>query len=177
MTTTGTPRPLNRPPLRCGVRAYRPRRRAPEPTRLGWALLIALVLLAAGVGIGASRAQEGDDAPRFAPTSRGSRVAATEAVQRWRPLVSQYPWDVEVALRVIACESEGSPTVWNRQGSGAHGLFQLLGWEWLAFRMFGVWSVADPAVNTAVAHVIWRESGGRFDTRMGWAASAGCWSW
>ena len=132
------------------------------------------VAIAMTVASSSVRADD-EETPRYVPASRGDRIAATEAVQRWRPLVSQYPWDVELALKVIACESGGDPSVWNRQGSGAHGLFQLLGWEWLAFRLFGVWDVSDPEVNTAIAHIIWRESGGRFGTGMGWAASVGCW--
>jgi hypothetical protein len=141
--------------------------------RLAYGVVVGFLLGAVLFGLGVIRAEDGDDAPRFAPSSRGTRPA----VSRWRPLLEQYPdWDVDTGLRVIDCESGGDPAVWNYQGSGAVGLWQLLGWEWLARRLFGSALMTDPWVNTAVAHVIWLESGGRFGTSMGWAASAGCWS-
>jgi hypothetical protein len=147
------------------------RRTRPAPTRLGYALLLVLLVLIGGVGLAVARADE-EEIPRYEPTSRGTRPA----VVQWRPLLEQYDWDVETALRVIDCESGGVPGVWNHQGSGAHGLFQLLGWEWKAYELYGVWSVADPVVNVGVAYWIWAASGGTFGTSMGWRASVGCWS-
>jgi len=58
------------------------------------------VAIAMTVASSIARADD-EETPRYVPASRGDRIAATEAVQRWRPLVSQYPWDVELALKVI----------------------------------------------------------------------------
>lgn len=59
-----------------------------------------------------------------APTSR----SYSPDVERWRPLVSRYfrPEDVDKALYVISGESGGDPTIRNREGSGATGLFQIM---------------------------------------------------
>lgn len=158
------------------VHTFRRPRRAPEPTAcLAWAIALALFLLLLGCGLGLRTAfAEGaeQELPRYQPAARGTRPA----VARWRQLVEQYDWDVDEALRVIDCESGGVPSVWNHQGSGAHGLFQLLGWEWKAYELYGVWSVADPAVNVGVAYWIWSASGGTFGTSMGWRSSARCWA-
>jgi hypothetical protein len=104
----------------------------------------------------------------------GTASAHSSRVEQWRYIVEQYDWPVESALRVIECESGGDPHVWNRAGSSANGLWQLLGWEWKAYRMFGVWSVQDPEVATAVAYEIYKASGRRFGTSMGWASSSSC---
>ena len=172
---TAAPRELNRPP-RCGFRAYRPRRRAPAPTRLGWAFLFALLLLLGGVSAAIVRADD-EETPRYVPASRGPRASyQTDQVQQWRELVSQYDWDVETALLVISCESEGNPLARNPH-SDAKGLWQLLGWEHLAYRLHGVWSVMNPYVATDLAYRIWEWGGRRFDTAIGWHASVGCWGW
>lgn len=137
-------------------------------------ILVALILGLLALALAwPAHAEEPD---RYQPSSRGPiRFLETEQVQQWRPLLEQYDWPVETALRVIACESEGKAAVWNREGSGAHGLFQLLGWEAKAFELYGVWSVADPEVNVGVAHYLYRAGGNRFNTRIGWSASAHCW--
>jgi hypothetical protein len=113
-------------------------------------------------------AQEAEVPERDSPSTRSSRPA----VARWRPLVAEYPWDVETALRVIACESDGDPEAVN-PWSGAAGLFQLYGWRWLAERLFGRRDVLTPWVNVATAFVLWQDSGGTF--RWHWGASRGCW--
>lgn len=180
MSATET-RPLNRPPTRCGVRAYRPRRRRAAPTRLGWALGLVLLLLVAGVGVAAVRAEDGDEIPRYTPSARGTRPAVT----RWRPLLEQYDWDVATALRVVDCESGGDASVPNQQGSGALGLFQAMpNWRGLAYRLTGSTDLANPWVNVAVAYALWADAGGTFgywgaDGRAygHWAASIRCWSW
>lgn len=75
------------------------------------------------------------------------------AVEQWRPLVaSVFPaWAVDEALYVISRESGGDPNVYNRQGSGACGLFQTLPCECL-----------DPACNVAVAYRKWVGGGESF---------------
>jgi hypothetical protein len=107
---------------------------------------------------------------RAGPSSRGA-----DTVERWRPLVEQYTdWDANLALRVLACESHGE-NVPNAQGSGAAGLFQLLGWEAKAVELYGLGaSVWTPSVNVGVAHWIWSAEGG-FGTSVGWRASQSCW--
>lgn len=112
-----------------------------------------------------------EPAPEPAPPSPDESAGP---VERWRALVASYPdWDPNVALAVIACESGGDPGAVNRS-SGASGLFQLLGWEWLAEYLggFGA-SVFDPSVNVAAAHWLWAQSGG---FGVHWAASRGCWA-
>jgi len=123
---------------------------------------------------GSAAAQAVEEPARYVPASRGERIAATEQVQRWRELVSQYDWNVDLALRVIACESEGNPLAQNPH-SDARGLWQLLGWEPLAYRLHGVWSVMNPYVATDLAYRIWEWGGRRFGTSIGWRASQFCW--
>ncbi len=73
----------------------------------------------------------------------------------WRPLVELFfePGDVEMALRIMGCESKGDP--WARNpSSGASGLFQHMPSYW-AERSSGAGfaghSVFDPVANVAVA--------------------------
>lgn len=163
---------VKRCPPRSGIRAFRPRKRLPRPSQLGWALLFTVAILIGGVTGAIVRAEDGDETPvaeRYQPSSRGTRPTVTQ----WRPLLSAYDWDVDQALRVIDCESEGRPGVYNRQGSGAVGLFQLLGWSGLAERLFGTRDLTNPWVNVAVAYVLWADSGSTF--RWHWYASIGCW--
>jgi len=158
-----------------------PRRKVlPRPTHLGLALLVALCLAGLGLGclVGGVRAQTSEEGvPRFTSASRGPRASyGTEAVERWREMVSAYDWDADTALLVIACESQGNPGAQNPT-SDARGLWQLLGWEHVAYRLHGVWSVMNPYVATDVAYRIWEWGGRRFDTAIGWHASVGCWGW
>jgi hypothetical protein len=168
------------------LHSFRPRaRERPRWDRFAFGLatgmLIGLTLFALGV-VGAIHAEDGE---RFSPSSRGPRASyETDQVQQWRAAVDAYPWPTETALLVIACESQGDPGVSNRDGSGATGLFQLLGWEWLAARLYGTRDVTIPWVNIAVAYQLWRDAGGTFgwwgaDGRAHghWAASIGCWGW
>lgn len=140
-------------------------------------MLLFLAMLALGAVTALSaRAQEVEPAAeRYAPSSRGPRASyGTERVERWRDLVSEYDWNVDTALLVIACESEGNPLAQNPR-SDAKGLWQLLGWEHLAYRLHGVWSVMNPYVATDVAYQIWVWGGRRFGTAIGWRASQSCW--
>lgn len=67
---------------------------------------------------------------------------------------------VDKGCQVLVCESGGDPTAQNVRSS-ASGLFQILQMHAWRFESFG-WSWADRydgAKNTAVAAMIWRESG------------------
>lgn len=73
----------------------------------------------------------------------------------WRGLVEQHfaPGDVDRALRIMACESNGDPDARNRS-SGASGLFQHMPRYWAersAGAGFGGESIFDPVANVAVA--------------------------
>ena len=99
---------------------------------------------------------------------------APRPVEEWRSLVSAYfaPEDVDLALRVISCESGGDPNAQNRS-SGAAGLFQQIPRYWEArvasAGMPGA-SIFDPIANVAAsAYLAYTEGWGH------WAASAGCW--
>ena len=122
-------------------------------------------------------------APAPSPTPTAPAEPASSAdqplvdpgpVERWRPLVAAYPdWDANLALAVIACESGGNPQAVN-PSSGAKGLFQMLGWGWLADRLFGPRAQLDePNVNVAAAHWLWSQTS-TFD--HDWAASRACWA-
>jgi hypothetical protein len=146
-------RPLNRPPIRKAVYGP-PRRRAPAPTRLGWALGAVLVLLVAGVGLAITRAQEVDEVPRYVPSARSGRAAVLElAEQHFAP--EQVSW----AIAVAKCESG-----WNLYAYSAGfdrrwgvfyehvGMLQVDGVSWRAKarELFGG-DFIDPAVNVAMA--------------------------
>jgi hypothetical protein len=136
---------------------------------LATGILIGGVLFAFGV----VKADEGDDAPRFSPASRGPRASyATDQVQQWRPAVEAYEWPTETALRVIACESEGDAAAVN-PWSGAAGLFQLYRWSRLAERLTGLSDVLVGWVNIRTAYALWSESE---SFSWHWAASRGCWA-
>lgn len=174
MTPTDTRRPAC---VRSGVRAFRPTRRRPALAPAGVALLLVLIILLAGVGLVVAHAEEGtpQDFPRYSPASRGPRASYdTDQVQQWREAVDAYSWPTETALLVIACESQGDPSAVN-PSSGATGLFQTMpSWRGLARRLFGSADLLNPAVNLAVAFVLWEDSGGRFSWH--WYASMRCWS-
>lgn len=146
----------------CAQRRAAARRRS---SRLAVAVLVIVIALVAAFGPRPARADE----ERFEPTYRGY-----DAVERWRPLVDQYDWETNTALAVILCESRGNPEAVNPT-SGAAGLFQLLGWDRFAARLFGRWvSLFDPAVNARVAYALYVDSGERFGFH--WYASRGCWA-
>jgi hypothetical protein len=67
-------------------------------------------------------------------------------VERWRGLVeAHFGPNTDAALRVMACESGGSPNAVNPT-SGASGLFQFMSHWWR-----GQWDPFDPAENIARA--------------------------
>ena len=76
-------------------------------------------------------------------------------IERWRPVISLYfdPSDVELALKVIACESAGDPKAVNKR-SQASGLWQHLPGYWeVRTRQADVVgaSIWDPKASTIVA--------------------------
>jgi hypothetical protein len=81
--------------------------------------------------------------------------AAADPVERWRPLVERYFAEQRVAeaLSIIACESNGDPSVTNPRSSAA-GLFQFISgtWEHASEQAgFGGASALDPEANVAAA--------------------------
>jgi hypothetical protein len=81
-----------------------------------------------------------------------------EGVEQWRPMVDYY-WGKHGAttamLKIMECESRGRWWVYNEQGSGAAGLFQIMPmWK-------KVWGgdYLDPWINAATAYQIWLVQG------------------
>ena len=95
-------------------------------------------------------------------------------VEEWRSLVSAYfaPEHVDLALRIIGCESGGDPNAQN-PNSGAAGLFQHIPRYWEA-RVAGAGmpgaSIFDPIANVAASAYLAYSDGWTH-----WSASAGCW--
>lgn len=105
----------------------------------------------------------------------GTMVGAMAGLDRWRPLVARYfrPGDVERALEVIRCESNGNPRAANPV-STARGLFQHLGSMWPERAGRAGWpgaDIFDPEANVAVAAWLVYQGGGWGH----WNASAHCW--
>jgi len=116
--------------------------------------------------------------PTPAPLAARARAVAPppapRPVDEWRSLVSAYfaTSDVELALRVISCESGGDPNAQNPR-SGAAGLFQHIPRYWdaraAAIGLPGA-SIFDPVANvSAAAWLVYTEGWGP------WAPSQGCW--
>ena len=81
--------------------------------------------------------------------------SAADPVERWRPLVERYFVEERVteALSIIACESNGDPSITNPRSSAA-GLFQFVSgtWEHASEQAgFGGASALDPEANVAAA--------------------------
>lgn len=79
----------------------------------------------------------------------------TGDAKQWQPLVAKYfaPSDVDKALSVIDCESNGDPNAFN-PSSGASGLFQHIPLYWLERSQaagFGGWDIFNPEANVGVA--------------------------
>lgn len=103
------------------------------------------------------------------PPAPGSALA-------WRPLVERYfqPEDVDLALRIMQCESRGKPRAWNYQ-SKASGLFQHLPEYWpLRSYLVGFFKadIYDPEANIAAAAWLVYDAGGWGP----WRSSESCWS-
>ena len=105
-------------------------------------------------------ATDAADATRVAAAVRAARAAPRPAPSSgpvdWKAIVARHPWDVGVAERIVWCESRGNPSAQN--GSGATGLFQILGGSF------------DPVANVArvrdVPHRGWQP----------WSTSRSCWA-
>ena len=90
-----------------------------------------------------------------AEASKSLVDAAADPVERWRPLVERYFAEERVAeaLSIIACESNGDPSITNPRSSAA-GLFQFISgtWEHASEQAgFGGASALDPEANVAAA--------------------------
>ena len=101
------------------------------------------------------------DAARAASAAHEARLAEQAAPPSvgpvdWNAIIARYPWDVRVAERIVWCESRGDPNA--RNGSGAIGLFQILGGSF------------DPEANVASAYEMYRARGWQ-----PWSTSRGCW--
>ncbi len=85
-------------------------------------------------------------------------------VERWRLLVAAHfrPEDVDLAMRILGCESTGNPSAKNPDSS-ATGLFQHLGKYWTArSQRAGVPGASrlDPEANVIVAAWLRDQKGG-----------------
>ncbi len=92
------------------------------------------------------------------------QVPSGGVVERWRPLVAAHfrPEDVDLAMRILRCESSGIPSAKN-PGSSATGLFQHLGKYWTARSASAGVSGAsrlDPEANVIVAAWLRDQKGG-----------------
>lgn len=93
-------------------------------------------------------------AARAARPPAARRPLAAGAAQ-WLAHLARYPWDAEVAARILWCESRGDPAARN----GRHmGLFQI------------AHGPLDPIENIALAYRMYAARGWR-----PWQASRGCW--
>lgn len=107
--------------------------------------------------------------PAVTVSSSGTYRGMGGNVEQWRGLVATYfpADDVDLALRVMQCESGGNPNAKN-PSSSASGLFQMLrGWwdgEW-QFDPF------DPEQNVRHASYLWAGGSGISH----WNASRHCW--
>lgn len=90
-------------------------------------------------------------------------------VEQWRPLVAaHFPADdVDIALRVMGCESGGNPNAKN-PNSSASGLFQMLKMWWNGEWYFDPF---DPEQNVIHAAKLWGNGSGISH----WNASRHCW--
>ena len=103
-------------------------------------------------------------APGRQTPDRHPSVGVPAGVERWRPLVAAWfrPGDVDRAMRILACESQGNPNAKNPRSS-ASGLFQHLGKYWAsrsAAAGFAGASIFDPTANVATAAWLRDQPGG-----------------
>lgn len=78
-------------------------------------------------------------------------------VEQWRPLVSTYGWNVDIALCLMQAESGGNPDAQN-PSSGASGLMQVLP-SWAD--NFGVTpaDLFDPVTNLNISYALYQDGG------------------
>lgn len=101
-------------------------------------------------------------ATAVAVASQRTYVSNGSGVERWRDLVSQYPWPVDAMLAIMNCESHGNPDAVggpNNDGLYDYGLFQLHGDP----------KGLDPYYNVAVAYQKYQARG-----FQPWLSSASC---
>jgi hypothetical protein len=101
-------------------------------------------------------------------------VDGDDPVGQWTPLVSQFfeAADVNLALRIISCESGGDPNAKNPHSS-ASGLFQHLARFWPDRSRLAGWpgaDIFDPVANVAVAADLFYRDGPSH-----WYPSEYCW--
>lgn len=119
---------------------------------------------------GLNRPGTSNDPPRWPAGSPD-----VQSVEQWRPLVASYfaADRVDLALRVMGCESKGDPLADN-PSSSASGLYQHLAIYWADRSAKAGWagaSIWDPTANVAVA--AWLSGGGTDWSH--WRASQWCW--
>ena len=136
-----------------------------SPLLVGVALYVALVsavIIMAILFIGAE-AHAGESAPCMQVMSE---PAFSEDVERWRGIVAIFfkPSDIDQALRIIQCESQGDPLAKN-PNSSATGLWQHLARYWgIRSNLAGIKGadINDPVASTIVAAYL------RYETSPGW---------
>jgi hypothetical protein len=84
-------------------------------------------------------------APAVNVPNRPSNISFNGNVEQWRSLVSQYPWSVNIALKIMACESGGNPNAVSRTND--YGLFQINH----GLQNYGT-KIYDPDFNVALAY-------------------------
>lgn len=90
--------------------------------------------------------------------------------EQYRPLVSQYAWNVDVALAVMKAESGCDPNKpnWNDSHRDRYGNLICKGSFGLMQISCHSGQVYDPVRNIAIAYQKYVASGNRFDTTLGW---------
>lgn len=141
-----------------------------------------LLSLAMVVSMGGGGEKQGTNPPGLPYVEPQTPIPITQTisipsnVERWRGLVSAYfqPSDIDKALSVIECESNGDPNAKN-PSSSASGLFQHLATYWPERATnAGIGPQADifeSSSNVAVAAWLVYHGGGWSH----WNASKGCW--
>lgn len=161
-------RPLRGATPRPGLHVLAPRRTRPEPNNLGWAMLVVILLLLAGVGLATTRAQEVDADERFTPASRGNRPAQLERSEVVDLAAEVFGAELaEYVAAISACESSNRPWArsagWDRlYGWYDHrGLMQIASTIWtpLALELTGSDDLFDPWVNLVTARAIQQQQG------------------
>lgn len=80
-----------------------------------------------------------------------------EAVERWRPLVAAHFTEVDYALGIIDCESDGDPNATGAAGEAS--LFQIATVHFWRFAQFSSPNPWNPEQNVIVASQLQREQG------------------
>lgn len=83
----------------------------------------------------------------------------TGGCNKYRHIIEQYDWNVDVAMEVCRLESQGIATASNWQDShatcnGSHGLFQMA-----CIHGYTVEQLYDPSINIRAAYKLWKANG------------------